>query len=131
MLIQVLLTEAHTFLHRGLIHKDDQTDETGKVTALAHSPTAEGKFAAQFPIEPVMYHLLEAAVRFECLEEMTVIVAAAQLQYPIWIRPMDFADAANRIGRSQFAHPLSDHITDLNAIQAFVRPCPVGQEDGP
>ncbi|KAK6221618.1 hypothetical protein LQW54_001390 [Pestalotiopsis sp. IQ-011] len=64
----------------GLIHKDGQKDETGKITVLAHTSTAEGKFVAQFPIEPVMLHLMEAAVRLECLEEMMVIVPAARLQ---------------------------------------------------
>lgn len=75
--------------------------------------------AVKLPINPIMCRLLEAAARLECLEAMTVIVAACQLQHSIFLRPSDVTDASDRMGRAQFAHPLSDHITNLNAAYAY------------
>ncbi|ETS80751.1 hypothetical protein PFICI_08280 [Pestalotiopsis fici W106-1] len=75
--------------------------------------------AAQIPLEPINCRLLEAAGKLGCLEAMTVIAAASQLPHPLSQHPLDVTDAATLIGRSQFAHPFSDHITMMNVAYAY------------
>ncbi|ETS76248.1 hypothetical protein PFICI_11635 [Pestalotiopsis fici W106-1] len=104
-----------------LITGSDQVNETGQVMLPRLSPTVDGRLAVQFPIAPVMFRVLESAARLECLEEMCAIVAASSQQNPIWVRPTEFADAADLHGPALFAHPLSDHITSLNAVQAYAK----------
>ncbi|KAK6077945.1 pre-mRNA-splicing factor ATP-dependent RNA helicase prp43 [Seiridium cupressi] len=83
--------------------------------------TSEGKRAALLPVEPHWYRVLAAAKSLGCLEDSCAIVAIASSQYPICSRPNAFRDAADCIGNPESAHPLSDPITELNALHAYGR----------
>ena len=53
-----------------------------------------------------------------CGGDMTAIAAVSSTHQSIFLRPHSHQPVAN-LARTQFAHPLSDHITYLNAFHAF------------
>ncbi|KAI1869695.1 uncharacterized protein JN550_005676 [Neoarthrinium moseri] len=93
--------------------------------------TIDGRRAARLPIDQIWYRVLEAGNSLGCLEDICAIVAISCSQYPIWTRPIAFQDAADMMDRCQFAHPLFDHITDLNALHAYGRVKAEGKIDLP
>ncbi|KAI1851198.1 hypothetical protein JX266_003273 [Neoarthrinium moseri] len=81
--------------------------------------TAQGRQAAESPIDPIWYHTILKGITYGCAMEMIAIAALSSTQNSIFVRPFEYRYAADIIGRPQFAHPFSDHITLLNAYSAW------------
>lgn len=75
--------------------------------------------ASKLPVHPVWYNAIVEAHKLGCSDEMISIAALATTQNSIFWRPHGaryIADAA----RARFVNPLSDHMTHLNALHAYV-----------
>lgn len=84
--------------------------------------TEAGKLAAKLPVDPIWYCALSAGVKYGCVSEIVSLAAISSIQGDIRVRPRSMlASRASDIVWSHFAHPLSDHITRLNALHAFMR----------
>lgn len=84
--------------------------------------TEAGKLAAKLPVDPIWYCALSAAFKHGCVSEIVSLVAISSIQADIRVQPKGLiACEASDVAWSQFAHPLSDHITQLNALHAFMR----------
>lgn len=84
--------------------------------------TEAGKLAAKLPVDPIWYCALSAAVKHGCVSEIMSLAAISSIQGSIRVRPrFRPASDASDFAWSHFAHPLSDHITLLNAMYAFMR----------
>lgn len=73
-----------------------------------------------FPIEPAWYLAICKAQELGCPGEIMSIAAIMSTQKSIFIRPRPIRNVAD-LTRAQFANPLSDHITHLNAFHAYIR----------
>jgi HrpA-like RNA helicase len=82
--------------------------------------TQNGKHAAGLPLDPVWSYAILKASEYNCVAEMISLAALATVQHSIFLTPSAVSQVA-QISRQQFAHPLSDHITGLNALHAYVR----------
>ncbi|POS70517.1 pre-mRNA-splicing factor ATP-dependent RNA helicase prp43 [Diaporthe helianthi] len=99
--------------------KEDLTD-MGLIHNFTITPA--GKLAAQLPVDPIWYCAIRAAVKYECVAEIVSLAAIASIQADLRVRPRSKTAAmASDIAWSHFDHPLSDHITLLNALHAFLR----------
>lgn len=82
--------------------------------------TQSGHYAAYCPLDPIWYRAIETAAKFGCSLDMLDIAALCSTQTSIFLRPSGYQQAADLL-RTQFAHPLSDHLTHLNAFNAYMR----------
>ena len=96
-----------TFKYSGFL------DNAGRITQ-------SGQYAAGFPVSPLWIYALQTASKRKCLGEMTVLASIASAQQSIFLRPLSHQHVAD-LSRHQFVHPLSDHITGLNAVYAYSR----------
>ncbi|KAM6534737.1 hypothetical protein FALCPG4_004363 [Fusarium falciforme] len=92
--------------------------------------TANGREAAKLPVDPVWYNAMVEGRKLGCLVEIISIaaLAAAQSQRSIFFRPLvsrDDADAA----RQTFARPLSDHLSQLSVLHAYMQAKEAKHED--
>lgn len=81
-------------------------------------------------MDRVWYNAMAEGRKLGCLLEIVSIaaLAAAQLQHSIFFRPLasrDDADAA----RQTFARPLSDHLSQLSALHAYMQAKGAKDED--
>jgi pre-mRNA-splicing factor ATP-dependent RNA helicase DHX15/PRP43 len=81
--------------------------------------TQTGKHAAALPLDPVWNYAIQKASEYNCVAEMISLAALATTQQSIFLTPSAVSQVA-QISRQQFAYPLSDHITGLNALHAYV-----------
>ena len=78
-----------------------------------------GHRMAELSVEPMLAKVLLAAPKFECLSEVLSIAAMVSLQGSVWISH-DGEKKAMDSARRKFAADEGDHLTLLNAYQAFV-----------
>jgi ATP-dependent RNA helicase HrpA len=74
--------------------------------------TAKGRLMARIPLDPRLSRMLIEAEKEECINEMTIIVAALSIQDPRE-RPVEKAREADRM-HATFHDPQSDFVTLLN-----------------
>jgi len=86
-------------------------DDEGELTDI-------GDKMAYLPVEPQHAKMLLLAPEMECLDEVLSIVALLGVPQ-VFMRPKESARAADD-AKAQFAHPDGDHITLLNAYQAYL-----------
>jgi pre-mRNA-splicing factor ATP-dependent RNA helicase DHX15/PRP43 len=72
----------------------------------------------RLPVHPRWYNALIEAHKLGCSFDLITIVAIAEISRPIFLRPYKQREAAD-LAHSQFFCPLSDHITWLNALDAY------------
>lgn len=85
-------------------------DDEGDLTAL-------GEQMADFPVDPQWAKMLIVSPDYSCSNEILTIVACMSVPQ-IFMRPIDQAKSADE-AKAQFAHPDGDHLTLLNAFQAY------------
>ena len=85
-------------------------DDDGRLTEL-------GAQMAEFPLEPELAKTLVASADYGCSEDILSIVALLSVP-PIFMRPRDSIRAADE-AKSYFVHPSGDHLTLLNAYNAY------------
>jgi pre-mRNA-splicing factor ATP-dependent RNA helicase DHX15/PRP43 len=76
--------------------------------------------AANLPVHPVWYNAIAMAHELGCSQEMLTIAAIQSNQHPIFLRPRASKLAAD-LAHQRFACPVSDHITQLNAVHAYLQ----------
>jgi pre-mRNA-splicing factor ATP-dependent RNA helicase DHX15/PRP43 len=80
--------------------------------------TDKGKMMSELPLEPQLAATLIEAPSYNCSNEVLSIVAL--LSSPnIFMRPRERAKQADE-AKAAFAHPDGDHVTLLNAYQAYL-----------
>ncbi|KAF5577697.1 pre-mrna splicing factor atp-dependent rna helicase prp43 [Fusarium pseudoanthophilum] len=82
--------------------------------------TPAGKVAATLPIDLTWYNAFNEAIKLGCLSELIDIAALASVKNPIFLRPHKTQHAADS-PHGQFTAPLSDHMTELNTLHAYLR----------
>ncbi|KAF5631489.1 pre-mrna splicing factor rna helicase [Fusarium tjaetaba] len=82
--------------------------------------TPAGKVAATLPIDLTWYNAFNEAIKLGCLSELIDIAALASVKNPIFLRPHETQHAAD-LPHGQFTAPLSDHMTELNTLRAYLR----------
>lgn len=86
-----------------------------------------GRRIAELAVDPMMAKVLLSAPSFNCLSEILSIAAMTSLQGSVWYTSDEAgAKKAMESSRRKFAVEEGDHITLLNAYQAFVT---VGKKD--
>ena len=90
------------------------------------TPTPSGMQASRFPIGPMWYRAIDVAskigpkgdTKLNCVTDMLEIAVLCSLQRPIFLRPWGYTQVAGLL-HTAFAHPLSDHLTLVNAFNAY------------
>ncbi|PNP53779.1 hypothetical protein THARTR1_05903 [Trichoderma harzianum] len=82
--------------------------------------TPSGHNAADCPLDPIWYRAIETGAKFGCSLDMLDIAVLCSSQTSIFLRPPGYHQVADFL-RTQFAHPLSDHLTHLNAFNAYLK----------
>ncbi|KIL89465.1 hypothetical protein FAVG1_07045 [Fusarium avenaceum] len=82
--------------------------------------TSKGRMAASLPVHPVWYNAIAIAHELGCSQEMLTIAAIQSNQHPIFLCPRSSKSAAD-LAHQRFACPVSDHITQLNAVHAYLQ----------
>lgn len=84
--------------------------------------TDAGKLAAKLPADPIWYCALSAEAKHGCVSEIVSLAVISSIQGDIPVQAKTpIASEASDVTWSHFAHPLSDHTTQLNALHAFMR----------
>ncbi|KAM0209798.1 hypothetical protein ACHAQI_006262 [Fusarium lateritium] len=104
---EVLFRALEDLLAMGYLHNDSGI-------------TSKGKLAAKLPAHPVWYNAIAMAHELGCSQEMLTIAAIQSSQHPIFLRPRASRLAAD-LAHQRFACPVSDHITQLNAVHAYLQ----------
>ncbi|KAF4966053.1 hypothetical protein FSARC_6253 [Fusarium sarcochroum] len=91
----------------------DYLTDTGAITP-------KGQKASKLPVHPVWYNALEKAHELGCSDEMITIAAIQTTQHPIFLRPHAVKFTAD-LARQRFTCPVSDHITQLSAVDAYLQ----------
>jgi pre-mRNA-splicing factor ATP-dependent RNA helicase DHX15/PRP43 len=86
-------------------------DDTGTITP-------KGQMASKLPVHPVWFNALEKAHELGCSSDMITIAAIRSTRHPIFVRGQGPYSSAGQAQR--FACFTSDHITQLNAVDAFM-----------
>ncbi|ETS75253.1 hypothetical protein PFICI_13737 [Pestalotiopsis fici W106-1] len=82
--------------------------------------TDRGRSASRLPIDAMwLYAIMEGHDNWSCGAEMCAIAAICSTQRPVFLRPSAHRYASDEL-RRQWVHPLSDHITLLNVLHAYV-----------
>ncbi|KAF5658118.1 ATP-binding protein PRP16 [Fusarium circinatum] len=87
-------------------------DDTGTITP-------KGQMASKLPVHPVWFNALEKAHELGCSSDMITIAAIRSTRHPIFVRGQGPYSTAGRAHR--FACFTSDHITQLNAVDAHMK----------
>jgi len=85
-------------------------DDEGDLTVL-------GDQMSDFPVDPQWAKMLIVSPDYGCSNEILTIVACMSVPQ-IFMRPVDQSKAADE-AKAQFVHPDGDHLTLLNAFQAY------------
>lgn len=85
-------------------------DDDGNLTKVGH-------LMSEFPLDPQLTRLLVASPQYSCSNEVLSIVAMLAGQPP-FMRPREAARAADD-AKARFNHPDGDHLTLLNAFNAY------------
>ncbi|SPO03926.1 related to ATP-dependent RNA helicase [Cephalotrichum gorgonifer] len=96
-----------------LLYSLGALDEDGKLT------TPLGKRMAELALEPMMAKALLSAPSFGCLSEMLTIAAMTSLGGNVWFHHEGERKKMEE-SRAKFAADEGDHLTLLNAYQAFM-----------
>ncbi|CAH0058527.1 unnamed protein product [Clonostachys solani] len=80
--------------------------------------TRTGRIAARLSVHPKWLNAFMEGQKNGCLREMIDLAAISSTQHPIFLRPPPARFAAD-IAHQRFACPLSDHISQLNALHAY------------
>lgn len=75
--------------------------------------------AARLPVHPTWHNAIVEAHDLGCSEEMVALAALSSTQHSIFARPHQQRFDADLVHRRWF-NPLSDHISQLNALHAYV-----------
>jgi pre-mRNA-splicing factor ATP-dependent RNA helicase DHX15/PRP43 len=85
-------------------------DDDGNITSIGHQ-------MSELPLDPQLAKMLLVSPDYDCANEMLTIVA--MLSVPnVFMRPKEAAKAADE-AKAQFAHADGDHLSLLNAYQAY------------
>ncbi|KAF5619516.1 ATP-binding protein PRP16 [Fusarium sp. NRRL 52700] len=87
-------------------------DDTGTITP-------KGQMASKLPVHPVWFNALEKAHELGCSSDMITIAAIRSTRHPIFVRGQGPYSTAGQAQR--FACFNSDHITQLNAVDAYMK----------
>lgn len=87
-----------------------------------------GRLAAKLPAHPVWYKAIVEGHKLDCSDNIISIAALNSTQNSIFARPHDVRYVAD-LAHTQFACPVSDHISQLNALHAYVRVSSQGKVD--
>ncbi|CVL11304.1 related to ATP dependent RNA helicase [Fusarium proliferatum] len=87
-------------------------DENGTITPA-------GTAAFTLPIDLVWHNAFEEAIELGCLSELIDIAALVSVKNPICLIPPESLHAADVL-HEQFMDPLSDHLSELNALYAYL-----------
>ncbi|KAK7422562.1 hypothetical protein QQX98_001585 [Neonectria punicea] len=82
--------------------------------------TQSGRMASKLPLHPVWYNAIIEAHKLGCSGEMISLAAIACNQHSVFLRPYAQRYVADD-ARVRFFCPLSDHVTQLNALHGYVR----------
>ena len=102
-----------------LIHALELLYSLGAVDDYAKLTKPLGVRMAELAVEPMMAKTLLSAPSFGCLSEILTIAAMTSLEGAVWFHP-DGDKKSMEISRRKFAAEEGDHLTLLNAYQAFV-----------
>jgi HrpA-like RNA helicase len=80
--------------------------------------TADGCNATRLGMDPIWFRALREAEKLQCVEEMTTIAAILGMQRSVFLPP-DATKIEYTAARKGFAHPKFDHITLVNAFNAY------------
>ncbi|KAK8014605.1 hypothetical protein PG990_007901 [Apiospora arundinis] len=101
------------------VQKDWYSDQISGLIQPDGSPSEDGKRANNVPVSPIWFNCLREAHRFGCVEYMLTIVAIENTDSSIFCRPRAIQWVADEVVHG-FAYPQSDHITNLNAVHAYL-----------
>ncbi|KAK8879479.1 P-loop containing nucleoside triphosphate hydrolase protein [Apiospora arundinis] len=101
------------------VQKDWYSDQISGLIQPDGSPSEDGKRANNVPVSPIWFNCLREAHRFGCIEDMLTIVAIENTDGSIFCRPRAIQWVADEVVHG-FAYPQSDHITNLNAVHAYL-----------
>ncbi|KAI1174463.1 P-loop containing nucleoside triphosphate hydrolase protein [Nemania sp. FL0916] len=92
--------------------------------------TNDGKLAGQSPFDPMWASAINIARRHRphCVQQIVGIAALRSSMHPIFMVPLSYQKVAHKM-MTVFAYPLSDHITELNALYAYLRAGEVLEEE--
>ncbi|KAI9005854.1 P-loop containing nucleoside triphosphate hydrolase protein [Phycomyces nitens] len=82
------------------------------------SITSTGEIMAAFPLDPQLSKMLIESPKFKCSNEILTITAILSVP-PIFVRPRDYERAAADSARAKFINKDGDHLTLLNAFNAY------------
>ncbi|VUC31787.1 unnamed protein product [Clonostachys rosea] len=93
--------------------------------------TRSGRLAAKCPLSPAWYRAIEIGADLGCSTEIVDIAISCSSQNSIFVRPPEALINVAEAARGAFMHPMSDHITLLNAFNAYMhtRRMLEGEED--
>ena len=89
--------------------------EGGKV-----SLTQDGANAARLPLHPIWYNTIKEAMRLSCRDPVLTIVAIACADGSMYVRQHANMQSAVRAAKGLFRIGNSDHLTELNTVNAYV-----------
>lgn len=73
---------------------------------------------SEFPLDPIMAKVILSSIKYKCVNEAVTIIA--MLNVPVaFLRPKNNASEADA-AKSRFSHEDGDHLTLLNAFNAFI-----------
>jgi pre-mRNA-splicing factor ATP-dependent RNA helicase DHX15/PRP43 len=81
--------------------------------------TVSGRHAAHCPLDPIWYRAIETGAEFGCSLDIVDIAVLCSSQTSIFLRPSGYQQVGDLL-RTKFSHPLSDHISLLNAFNAYI-----------
>ncbi|KAI0409922.1 P-loop containing nucleoside triphosphate hydrolase protein, partial [Xylaria palmicola] len=84
--------------------------------------TESGMLAAKLPVDPKWVFAIEAAKEFDVHQHICGLAAIASVQNSMFIESYTHRQVLSVI-RRQWAHPHSDHISQLNAFHAYMSAC--------
>lgn len=79
-----------------------------------------GRLAAKLPAHPDWYKAIVEGHKLDCSDDIISLAALNSTQNPIFARSHKVRYAPDT-AHTQFACPISDHISQLNALHAYVR----------
>ncbi|KAG0263660.1 DEAH-box ATP-dependent RNA helicase prp22 [Mortierella polycephala] len=87
-------------------------DQFGNMTEVGHGMVA-------YPVNPLLARSLVEAEKIGCLEKAIIIVAMLSVEEPFYLPRKEEEQDAARAAHAQFYHASGDHMTLLNAFEAW------------
>ncbi|TQN69813.1 Pre-mRNA-splicing factor ATP-dependent RNA helicase PRP43, partial [Colletotrichum shisoi] len=87
-----------------------------------------GRLAAMCPLDPIWYRAITVAEKLGCSLDVADIALLCSSRRPVFLRPAHYRQVAD-LAKTAFAHPLSDHLTLLNAFNAYIQVCKTRADD--